>query len=481
MTTKTNPHWAFFPKEVLYDRFVRDNYDSNIFYRCSSYGYIIKYIKKNDNWFVDKYSTPNHLQYAKAYNYNYYNYKILGQNEKYIIIAQSNKSDDGGATDKLKVSYRNTNIIRINKETLIQDAVFFLECSYDQNIIPIINNKDDFLIYYIIDSMQWSIHCYDINNNVDKIILQEKLNTPYTDINTIGITDCVWFNGYLFILDLNNSNFMFNKIKITKDDNYEASIIKQYTFPLDSYFSPSYSNKQCYLGFLHYSLYNIENKYIAVTRHDSENAKKLNSNSDPVKPQYYREDDYFSKQGLHKHVVYKYDKENDTFTLCAKLTQLTTQRILGIVYPTPYHVFFLEDNAVVGYFFNQQDMNFREVFRKDGAYITIGIDEANNFYTFDKDNHCKIYNKAIADIIKADFEKEEYDYNNVDIETYIKIYAKNFLDEYINTTVKIILTGNCKFKDNGLNYYITTTDGITKDVPVLITGVGNVSCEIEEV
>ena len=111
----------------------------------------------------------------------------------------------------------------------------------------------------------------------------------------------------------------------------------------------------------------------------------------------------------------------------------------------------------------------------------MGLDEANNFYIFDSNNKCNIYNKNTSCELIAEFEQESYDYEDTNIDTYITVYSKNFLGEYINSKVQITLTGNCYFKENNSKELIIITEKEIQQIPVIITNGGTVYCYIKEV
>ena len=75
---------------------------------------------------------------------------------------------------------------------------------------------------------------------------------------------------------------------------------------------------------------------------------------------------------------------------------------------------------------------------------------------------------------------EEY-YTNINVDTEISYYAKNFLDEYLSTDVKITLIGPVEFKDDKSKSKITKTsiNGL-KTLPVTITGSGRIEVIITQ-
>ena len=87
-----------------------------------------------------------------------------------------------------------------------------------------------------------------------------------------------------------------------------------------------------------------------------------------------------------------------------------------------------------------------------------------------------------ACILQADFAEEIYDKdNNTKIDTTVSFYAKNFLDEYLETNVKLTLTGPVVFKENNeKTLVISTLKTGLKTVPVTITGYGNIEVIITQ-
>ena len=140
------------------------------------------------------------------------------------------------------------------------------------------------------------------------------------------------------------------------------------------------------------------------------------------------------------------------------------------------------NNKLLGYRLNLETEKYEKCFEKAGTFYTIGLDENNKFYTFDNANNCNIYNDVTSFELNADFEKPNYTYNNTDIDTYVTIYSKNFVNNYIKTKVEVTLDGSCKFTSNGKKKLITYTDPNGKlNIPVTVYYGGTVYCYIKEV
>lgn len=76
-----------------------------------------------------------------------------------------------------------------------------------------------------------------------------------------------------------------------------------------------------------------------------------------------------------------------------------------------------------------------------------------------------------AVMIDFNFEKQVYNYNNTDINSYITIWAKNVDEEYTATNIKLTLSGNVVWQTNGLQTLETTTSAEGPiNIPFVIKG-----------
>lgn len=457
---------AMLSKEVNYNRYIIDNTDPSIIYFLNICGNLCK-VQKKDKTYTSIAIRPDSSWRPNSYNYDWYNYKIIGQTDKYLVILQTHQGDNGGGSKKNRMF----TILRINKDTFTHDATCNVGI-YADYTVDFIKSTSNQIYFYGLFNGDIYIGLYNAETNALSWIYSQ---TGYSDSTSIGIADTVVFRNDLYVLlgDNTHKYYILRKIVINSANTVS---VKNYIVSPTNYFKYATPNASCNLGWLHYSLYNIDDKYIGITSHDAETQYKYTDNYGNN-----RGNTYFSNQGLHRHVVLEYNQNKDSFAICAELKDLTTQRIIGVLYPTPYSVFFLEDNAVVGYCFDEESKSFSKVFEKIGNYYTMGLDSVNNFYIFDNNNHCSIYNKNTSNELVATFEKETYDYEDNDIETYIQVYAKNFLGQYIETDVSITLTGNCKFKQNSSKDLLFTTEKQITKIPVIITDGGTVLCDIKEV
>lgn len=464
--TKLN-HYTMLPKEINYKRYIQDSIDPNIFYFCNLYGYFVKVKKEKEQYKLISAIRPDSGYRPNSYNYEFYNYKILGQTDKYVILAQTHKGDNGGGTP----SYKMFSILRINKSTMTHDATYNVGTYLDYGVSLIKEFSNHIYIFGVFNG-HYYIGLYKADTNSLTWIYS---NTVFDQATSIGVSDIIEFRNDFYFITSYGTNYILRKIMINYNNNSVST--KDYNIGTHTNFPFKAPNSVCYLGWLHYSLYNIENKYISITSHDAENQVKITSNTGNQRPA-----NYFSSQGFHRHMICKYNENNDSFSIVSTINDLGTNRkIFGVLYPTPYHIFFLEDSNVTGYYFDKSNNTIKQIFNKTGNYYTIGLDETKRFYIFDNQNHCNIYNKYTSNELYAEFEKETYEYENKNIDTYITIYSKNFLGEYINSKVQITLTGNCCFKENNSKEIIITTKEELTKIPVIITNGGTVYCDIKEV
>lgn len=140
---------------------------------------------------------------------------------------------------------------------------------------------------------------------------------------------------------------------------------------------------------------------------------------------------------------------------------------------------FLYTDSIAFYKFDKTKERYVRTYRKPGIYNTIGFDTLNRFYMQHNTNAIEVITSMNACTLSADF-AEEY-YTNINVDTEISYYAKNFLDEYLNADVKITLIGPVEFKDDKSKTKITKTsiNGL-KTLPVTITGSGRIEVIITQ-
>ena len=117
-----------------------------------------------------------------------------------------------------------------------------------------------------------------------------------------------------------------------------------------------------------------------------------------------------------------------------------------------------------------------------GTFVTIGFDTIGRFIAQHTNGAVEIFSETNASILKADFNDEIYNLDDKqEIDTTVSFFAKNYLDEYIETSVKLTLIGPVIFKENNKNTLsISTLKSGIRTVPVTITGNGNIEVIITQ-
>ena len=173
--------------------------------------------------------------------------------------------------------------------------------------------------------------------------------------------------------------------------------------------------------------------------------------------------------------------ENGKFTV-VDTTSLIDGCYGSLEYIDAKQQIFFTSNSILFYVFNETEEKMILTHRRTGLYSQIGLDSLNRIILHTQDGSLEIITEGNSSILKADFNKDIYnkDKNN-NIETTVEFYAKNFLDEYVDTEVKLTLIGPVVFKQNDSQTLITSSsnEGI-KSVPVIITGVGNIEVIITQ-
>lgn len=105
----------------------------------------------------------------------------------------------------------------------------------------------------------------------------------------------------------------------------------------------------------------------------------------------------------------------------------------------------------------------------------VGMDLNGNFYVQNSSKEVYYFNSENMYNFKLEEPTDEFTYEGTDIDTNIKISAKNLEDEYIELDVRLVIVGDAKFKNEDSQSIITKTltTGV-KEIPITITGGGNV-------
>lgn len=95
----------------------------------------------------------------------------------------------------------------------------------------------------------------------------------------------------------------------------------------------------------------------------------------------------------------------------------------------------------------------------------------NKLYYLTNDYNIHMLDLNGAVMIDFNFEKQSYSYNNVDIVSYISIWAKDAEGNYSDTNIKLTITGNAVWQENGLQTLETATSSSGPiEIPFVIKG-----------
>lgn len=503
--------WTMIAREHDYQYYITDNQDKDIFYfitevsTSDSNQYFCKAQKIENSWKVTNIFQPDsgnrwgaidpggQFGWRKDSRSSYFHYKILGQTDKFIIYIQYHS----GSAQDLGNRYNGT-----------------MYCNRYQYLSYVCINKSNMSVKALDIGAYLDFSVFKIKEKSDYIYLDEQLEgnhyivkfypetctrqvlysiTGLGSWDSIGISNIIEFRNKYYILTRNqNANdYSFQVLDI----DFEHDTVTKTTQDLPSitgfpYKKATTRNDALDCSWLQINLKNIDDKYIAITSHDNRNyihgyGYIGHHGIDGDSGHYFYTHSYTvsSAAGYHRHALVKYDEENDAWLSKGIITpDTTTQHIYGMLYYDQYTPIFLLNNKILAYKLDLETEQYNKVFEVSGTFNTIGLDESNKFYTFDNNNICRIYNDVTSQLLNIKFELNSYNYNDQDINTYVTIYSKNFMNEYISSKVKLIIEGNCHFTENDKKELITYTESSGPiNIPVTVTNGGKVYCYIKEV
>lgn len=105
----------------------------------------------------------------------------------------------------------------------------------------------------------------------------------------------------------------------------------------------------------------------------------------------------------------------------------------------------------------------------------VGKDTNDNFFVMNNTYEVHLFNDENIYNLSLEMPTDDFTYENADIDTNIKIWAKNIEDEYMDLEVRLVITGDAKFKNEDSQAIIihTETSGV-KEIPITITGGGEI-------
>ena len=492
--------WAMIAKEPDYRCYIQDSQDSDIFYCVTEQTasdqnqYILKLQRTNTGWKVLNAIAPDsgykfgmNVYYGRSYS-TALHYKLLGQTEKYIIFVQTT-SGGNHVWNSNQPRLQTLSYITVDKIDMSIKSKN-INVYYDYSVYLIKETNDSLYLYENLGGRIYIVR-YDPYTNTRTIFFSKE---TYADASCIGISNIINFQNKYYILTCNSAKNYYAFQELTIDFEYNKVSCKEIKLEKDSNFIYHYSTSRTDFldcSWLQIDLKNVNNTYISITVHDNVNkihgycycGSSTYGEGGGSNPWVNLGQTVSSAAKYHRHILYKYDKDNDKWISKGIITpDEQTQHIYGVLYYDDYTPIFFLNTRIIAYRLNLETEKYEKCFEKAGTYYTIGLDENNKFYMFDSNNNCSIYNDVTSYELFAKFEHDSYNYTNGPIDTYVTISSKNFLSEYINTKVELTLSGNCKFFENNRKTLVTYTSSTGElNIPVTVTNGGTMYCYIKEV
>lgn len=489
--------WAMIAKEPDYKYYIQDTQNSDIFYCITEQAYdnqsqyLLKIQKTNTGWVQLNTLAPDSGYrcgtgvYAKTTGLFY---KLIGQTDNSLVVISTSNGGDyvryGNGP-----RYQTLTYVIVNKQDMSVRSYINVGYYYDYSVYIIKETSDS---VYVFENLAGRI-------KISRIDTYTGTRTEFfqkdcgIDSKSIGISNIVKFKDRYITMTSNSDGTKYAFQEININFQYNTFSCTEKALEIDNNFPFHYAidNSKLDAAWLQIDLKSIDDTFIGITVHDDRNKYHSytyhwrdndsdNNNSNPWQKQ---EQTVLSSLKYHRHILYKYDEDNDEWISKGIITpDEETQHIYGVLYYDQYTPIFLLNTRIMAYKLNLKTEKYEKVFEKPGTFYTIGLDENNKFYIFDSNNNCYIYNDISSYELFATFEQDSYEYDNKPIQTYVTISSKNFVSQYIATKVELTLEGNCKFTENNKKTLITHTQSTGKlNIPVTVTNGGTMYCYIKEV
>lgn len=457
---------------------IQDTNDPDIWYliaKYSSFGIAFYKIKKreNDYQILHTFNMYNDVAFTNSGSATLYkrgyDFVFLYQTDRYIIFKSLNTAyKSSGSSFATVVRY--ANYWKLHKYDKINQTVTDIH-SGAVDYIQIYNyhfmeyDNDNIYIF-----LQYQNNFYIIKNNLSTNVNTTLLSLTITN-SVYVIGNIVKLNNYYYFIADNYPQsgvheYCFYKVKLDKATDtatYEIVNITGDTFDI----SANIGN-----GIFH-TLRTLESngkQYIVLTVHSVPNIN------------------YYPVQ--HRNVVFRLEEDSLTNTISLVVTDNkllatgSSNGCKGVMQYTDANVLImLLTDCFNIYKFDNTTEKYNRVFTKGGIFYMIGFDALNRLYAQYNTGAIDVFSVLNIQELKADFEEELYHKNiaNEEINTNIYFYAKNILDDYIETDVKLTLVGEAVFTDTGTKQIESKTlqTGI-KTIPVTITGRGRIEVIITQ-
>lgn len=492
----------------------QDTTNSNIFYfitRNSRDGYCSVYLnkyEKNNNNITKINAIAHNNNYESYLNYQLGNdINILYQTDLYIIYAYKYCSYTGSTSGTNSNCDGGKNCVyairKYNKQTHAVTVIKDWGVNYFHNI-QLLEYDESSDNIYLYDNIHyyWSgrkeyssstVNCYKIYKiNLSSDILTE-IASFEDNYNVYVMDNPVKINNYYYIIkDYYRETakatgdkhiYCLHKLKLDiVNDTVEQEIINidfnEYEWTLDG-IGPVGGNS------LYHELktININNKdYIVCTLHSIANAKYY--------PNEHKNIIFEIVKTTEKKEIIETDEETGEEIITEEEIIVEKAVVTDVIpfkngckgvleYIDTNNLVILFYDGIGFYKFNNTQGKYIECYRKSGTFNTIGFDTLNRLFIQYSNGDIEIMTSLNACTLKADF-TEEY-YREINADTEVHYFAKNFLDEYLSTDVVISLIGPIQFKDDGSKEKLIKTSGDGIDsLPITITGSGRIEVVISQ-
>ena len=482
-------------KEPEYEYYIQDNQDSSTFYCISEIGktdqnqylHKIKYDSRTKTYNLLKSISPDTGYRKDSVFTTVLHYKLLGQTKNFIILMQKTGYGaapyDGRVGDWDLAAMNRIGLIAVRKSDFSVKIVE-LSTTYDEHIQKV-KEFDDYVIIYenangkIINFYSY----YPEANSLNKFFTKEFIGNDNKSCisNLLNFDKNVYYA--MFSSKINNPflvkfsiDFEEKNVNYTIENTSSNNLLK---------FEGNSRNDYLNSHYMRYVLHKINDNYISATISNNQNIQGIVIHHYAFSYFGYWNYSFLanfnvevnSNLGYNKNFLFK--KSGSSWENKNIINQ--NDYLYGILFVDKFTMVYHLQTGIQIYKLDLDTETYNKVFEASGTFQTIGLDENNNFYTFDVNNKCQMYNLNSCSILNGRFEYDTYNYDGEDIETTVTIASKNFIGELIASKIHVELSGNCKFRNESQEAILTTRLDTEYQVPVIITGPGVVYCNINEV
>ena len=452
---KRNVHLAtYFTYTKQLNQWEVDNNDPNITYMTTyaNAQSVIKVIKKNNNFVVDK--QVNLV--AFSYEYGDFRCEIIDQDDNYIYVLK-NPSDSGSTS----YYYSHVQVFKLSKTDLsIVNRLDFYNYAERGKLLY----KDAQYLYIYVTSFHTSGTNY--NPGIYKL---KKFD--------MSLTTLVSYSKDTAITSLPTNLIKFDAVTNTNIYYTVNSVgnvlgVKKIMIDINNT-TASLADVACYeiIG-------GVEQSIIITDVPDFNDYYETVYHIDPNNNQ-----EYITMYRMCTNVNYpnRTTTKFFVFKMMAdgrlKLVQKQTfpMTVVGMLeFDNNLSIILFGRTFVKSFYWNTDKEKYELIDELNDDFTMIAADENDNLWTFSSITKAlNVYSQYVPMTINAEFELENYDYNGIPIDSYVSYYTRNFGGKYIQTIIEMTLDGPCVFTENGKKVITKVTSPTSKlNIPVQVTGKG---------